>query len=191
MSRRIAQFEGTTYTVKVHRDTEYNEYRVTLVAADGTTESTYHTDDKEDALSTAQSILRHAEPARAAEWWQKRIDSATTTQDFDLISDALCNDRTLTTEQFQALDNELSNQRWGAIEAEEEKAWAAARTTVTATVRKQDLEDVLHAATELLVKYTKQITDGTLSAEEQIATIHIRNELHWAKQRVTAAAFGK
>ena len=58
--RRIALFEGSTHTVKVHRDTEWNEYRVTLVAADGTIESTYHSDDQEDAISTAQSILKHA-----------------------------------------------------------------------------------------------------------------------------------
>lgn len=152
--RRIAQFEGLTHTVKVHRDTEWNEYRVSLVAANGDIVSTYHSDDKEDALSTAQSILRHAEPAHAAEWWQKRIDSATTKQDFDLISDALCNDRTLTSEQFEALDNELSNQRWGAIEAEEEKARAAAAKEVAparlyefnVTVNSVDLLDLILAA---------------------------------------------
>lgn len=64
--RRIAQFEGTTYTTKVFRDTEWNEYRVTLTAADGTIESTYHCDDKDDAIRTAQTFLKHAEEDAAA-----------------------------------------------------------------------------------------------------------------------------
>ena len=134
--RRIALFEGSTHTVKVHIDTEWDEFRVTLFN-DTTKElvSTYHSDDKDDAISTAQSILKHAEEDAAAE--------------------------------------------------------AARRVTVTATVRKQDLEDVLHAATELLAKYTEQITGGNLSAEDVIATTHIRNELFWAKQRVKEAAFGE
>ena len=78
--RRIAQFEGPTHTVKVHRDTEWDEYRVTLVAANGDILSTYHSDDKEDAMSTAQSILKQAEP--------KPAPAKLTTTDFDVTVNA-------------------------------------------------------------------------------------------------------
>lgn len=50
--RKIAQFGN----VKVYRNVEWNEY----VVKDSTDEATwYHTDCKEDALNTAQSIANN------------------------------------------------------------------------------------------------------------------------------------
>jgi len=50
---------GTEYTVKVYRDTEWNEY-VCRLFIDGVelVNASYHTsDDKEDALDTANSMI--------------------------------------------------------------------------------------------------------------------------------------
>jgi len=49
---------GTEYTVKVYRDTEWNEY-VSRLFKDGVelVNASYHTDDKEDALDTANSMI--------------------------------------------------------------------------------------------------------------------------------------
>ena len=129
--RRIAQFKGTTHTAKVHRDTEWNEYRVTLVAADGTIESTYHSDDQEDANSTAQTILKHA------------------------VADAL----------------ELS----------------VKRKKVTVTFGKQDVNDLLYAASVVLEKYTEEMEDVTKDADLRTGLRWQRSELFHAKCRIAEA----
>lgn len=56
--RKIAQFNNGSFTAIVRRDVELGEYRVSfyeegkhMVSGD------YHTDDKFDALNTAQCIL--------------------------------------------------------------------------------------------------------------------------------------
>jgi hypothetical protein len=48
---------GTEYTVKVYRDTEWNEY-ICRLFIDGIEhkDSSYHTDDKEDALASAYNL---------------------------------------------------------------------------------------------------------------------------------------
>lgn len=51
--RKIETFTGPKGTVTVHRDAEWNEYRVKMVGQKGTG---YHTDDKQDAMDTARSI---------------------------------------------------------------------------------------------------------------------------------------
>ena len=68
MARKLKEsFDGQTHTVKIHKDTEWNEYRVTLVKWDfGRPDqiiSTYHTDDLADARATGQTILIEAESA--------------------------------------------------------------------------------------------------------------------------------
>ena len=85
-SRRLVKlFEGSTHSTKVHVDTEWDEYRVTLVAADGTIQSTYYTDYRDDAISTAQSILKQVEanatpkPAPADDW--KSVEVTVTAED--------------------------------------------------------------------------------------------------------------
>ena len=45
-------------TVKTYRDTDWNEYRVkTYIQGQHQQDADYHTDDKEDALSTAAAIV--------------------------------------------------------------------------------------------------------------------------------------
>jgi hypothetical protein len=59
--RKIAQFDSGNMSVKVYRDIEWNEYRVKIYRDNMHEESAdYHTDDKEDALDTAKSILQTA-----------------------------------------------------------------------------------------------------------------------------------
>ena len=69
MSRRLIKtINGTSHCVRMVRDTEWNEYRVVLLKEEGAEEiSTYHTDDMDDAHSTAQVMLNAAEAAHAAE----------------------------------------------------------------------------------------------------------------------------
>ena len=73
MARRLIESaKKTHFTVKLHKDTDWNEYRVTLV--DNLSReivSTYHTDDIEDARSTGLAILHDAETAQ-----QAKIDAA-------------------------------------------------------------------------------------------------------------------
>jgi hypothetical protein len=46
------------YSAKVYRDTEWNEFRVRFFDTDGyCAMCDYHTDDEEDALDTAASIV--------------------------------------------------------------------------------------------------------------------------------------
>ena len=68
MARKLKEsFDGQNYKVKIHRDTEWNEYRVTLFKWDfGLPDqiiSVYHTDDLADARATGQTILIEAESA--------------------------------------------------------------------------------------------------------------------------------
>lgn len=53
--RKIETFTGNNRVAKVYRDSEWNEYRVTYML-DGAkiVGGDYHTDDKQDALDTAQ-----------------------------------------------------------------------------------------------------------------------------------------
>lgn len=59
--RLIATIIGHDETVKVYRDVDWNEYRVRIVGADATT--TYHTDDKTDAMETARYLAGQCETA--------------------------------------------------------------------------------------------------------------------------------
>ena len=55
--RLIRTYAGPTCYAKVYRDVEWNEYRVKFHVADTgyLTEADYHTDDKQDALDTADT----------------------------------------------------------------------------------------------------------------------------------------
>ena len=69
MSRRkIDERTRAVFVAKVYKDTEWNEYRVTISHIDTPLEiiSTYHTDDKDDAIVTANTMLNKM----AAEWWE-------------------------------------------------------------------------------------------------------------------------
>lgn len=69
MSRRkIAECTRAVFVAKLYKDTEWDEHRVTFSHIDTPLEiiSTYHADDKEDALSTAYSILNEM----AVAWWK-------------------------------------------------------------------------------------------------------------------------
>lgn len=60
MSRRlIARKVRSDFAAKVYRDSEWNEYRVTMSPTDTPQRilATYHADDKEDALATADRML--------------------------------------------------------------------------------------------------------------------------------------
>lgn len=50
----IMKITGPDESAKVYRDSEWNEYRVRVDGAGP--ESTYHTDDKADAISTANYL---------------------------------------------------------------------------------------------------------------------------------------
>ena len=58
MSRRlIERLDGQHFTAKIYKDNVWNEYRVTLVNTQTCeTESTYHTDDLEDARQTGKAM---------------------------------------------------------------------------------------------------------------------------------------
>ena len=58
--KRIAYLHSSIgHTAKVYRDSEWQEYRVKFYDTDGQhfTNADYHTDDKEDALTTARACL--------------------------------------------------------------------------------------------------------------------------------------
>ena len=58
--KRIAHFHTSLgHNAKVYRDTEWNEYRVKFYDTEGQhlVHADYHTDDKDDALSTARAQL--------------------------------------------------------------------------------------------------------------------------------------
>lgn len=55
--KRIALIHSSIgHTAKIFRDTEWNEYRVKFYSPEGQhySQADYHTDDKQDALDTAQ-----------------------------------------------------------------------------------------------------------------------------------------
>lgn len=52
--RLLCSVADCSYSARVYRDTDWNEFRVRFFDANGhLTESDYHTDDKLDALDTA------------------------------------------------------------------------------------------------------------------------------------------
>ena len=57
--RLINTIEADNSTAKVYRDSDWNEYRVKFFI-DGVhqVDADYHTDDKADAISTAESIVK-------------------------------------------------------------------------------------------------------------------------------------
>ena len=57
--RLINTVEDNNNTAKVYRDSDWNEYRVKFFT-DGVhqVDADYHTDDKQDAISTAESIVK-------------------------------------------------------------------------------------------------------------------------------------
>lgn len=52
--RLIQKIHGHDETVNVYYDTKWCEYRVRVVGA--SVSSTYHTDDREDAIATARML---------------------------------------------------------------------------------------------------------------------------------------
>ena len=63
--RRIKNIRFGRCSVSIHRDSEWNEYVVTVKLADRRFNGTYHTSDKQDARSTAAHQLRIAAPTCA------------------------------------------------------------------------------------------------------------------------------
>jgi len=66
--RLIATFNppdnGYTYAAKVYRDAEFNQYVVKLFCwSQHQTEADYFTNDKDDAMSTAQDMVKRANRA--------------------------------------------------------------------------------------------------------------------------------
>ena len=58
--RRVALLNSSLgHSAKVYRDVEWNEYRAKFYDTDGShlTDADYHTNDLEDAMSTARHIL--------------------------------------------------------------------------------------------------------------------------------------
>jgi len=56
--RLLCSIADSGYAANVYRDIEWDEFRVRFYDVHGhLTESDYHTDDKEDALDTAASIV--------------------------------------------------------------------------------------------------------------------------------------
>lgn len=55
----VATITGNDETVKVYRDTEWEEYRVRVVG--GPAGSAYHTDDLDDAMGTARMLAGQSE----------------------------------------------------------------------------------------------------------------------------------
>lgn len=56
--RRIKNIRFGRCTVSIHRDSEWNEYVVTVKSPHKRFNGTYHTSDKQDARSTAAHQLR-------------------------------------------------------------------------------------------------------------------------------------
>lgn len=60
--RKIATVESGPVKALVQRDSEWQEYRVRLYVANTLqVNADYHTDDKEDAVSTAHAMVRFAQ----------------------------------------------------------------------------------------------------------------------------------
>lgn len=57
--RLINTIEADSNTAKVYRDSDWNEYRVKFFASGvHQVDADYHTTSKEDAISTAESIVK-------------------------------------------------------------------------------------------------------------------------------------
>lgn len=62
MARKLLQkLESDRHTVGIYRDAEWDEFVAVLKNENGKELSTYHTDDKQDAIQTARRMLAEAD----------------------------------------------------------------------------------------------------------------------------------